>query len=123
MPEKLSTQTREAVTGGSRILLINNITMEEIDYRAAVLLECVGEPIRFQIIRHLQSGPRPVYELTRLTKRHQATICRHLAVLRNLQVVRYRNHGSATFYEIKLKGISRLLDLAVRCVRNTTPTS
>ena len=92
--------------------------MKEIDFRAGMLLESVGEPIRFQIIRHLQSGPKPVHELARLTKRHQATVCQHLAVLRNMQIVRYRNHGSSTFYEIKLKRISHLLDLAVKCAHS-----
>ena len=92
--------------------------MKEIDFRAAVLLECVGEPIRFQIIRHLQNGSKPVHELARLTKRHQATVCQHLAALRNMQIVRYRNRGSSTFYELKMKRVTRLLDLAVKCARD-----
>ena len=88
--------------------------MKETDFRASMLLECLGEPIRFQIIRYLQEAPRTVSELARRTKRHQATISQHLAVLRQLQIVRYRNHGRFAFYEIKLKGVSRLLDMATR---------
>ena len=97
--------------------------MKEIDFRAGMLLECVGEPVRFQIIRHLQNGPKPVHELARLTKRHQATISQHLAILRNMQVVRYRNRGSSTFYEIKLKRVSHLLDLVVKCAQSMVMTA
>ncbi len=87
--------------------------MKESDFRASMLLECLGEPIRFQIVRHLQHGPKTVSALARFTKRHQATISQHLAILRNMQVVRYRNRGRFAFYELKLKQVVRLLDTAV----------
>ncbi len=93
--------------------------MKEIEFRAGVLLEALGEPIRFQIIRYLQSRPRSVSELSRLTKRHQTTVCQHLAVLRKLNVVRYHNRNRFTFYEIKLADAPALLDFAVRCARAT----
>ena len=99
--------------------LYNHLTvyMKEIEYRAAMVLECLGEPIRFQIIRHLQDSPRGVTELARLTKRHKTTICQHLAVLRNLNIVRYRNSSRLTIYRIKNRDAHALLDLAVRCAR------
>ncbi len=97
--------------------------MKEIDFRAAMLLECLGEPIRFQIVRHLQKGPKTVGELARLTKRHQTTISQHLAVLRNLQVARYHNRGRFTFYELKLKHVPQLLDCAIQCARTPPPSS
>jgi DNA-binding transcriptional ArsR family regulator len=91
--------------------------MKEIDFRAAMLLESLGEPVRFQILRHLQDGPKAVVELARLTKRHQVTVCHHLAALRALHVVRYRNRGKFTFYELKLKQVTQILDAAVRCAQ------
>ena len=94
--------------------------MKEIEYRAAMLLECLGEPVRFQIVRHLQDGPRPVRELSRLTKRHQATVCQHLAALRGLHVVRYRNRGKFTYYELKSKRITEILELAIRSAQDST---
>src|SRR5207247_5859145 len=97
--------------------------MKEIEYRAAMVLECVGEPVRFQILRHLQDKPRAVIELSRLTKRHQATVCQHLAALRSLHVVRYRNRGKFTFYELKSKRIAQILELAARCAQDTTDVS
>jgi DNA-binding transcriptional ArsR family regulator len=93
--------------------------MKEIEFRAAVLLETLGEPTRFSIIRLLETRPRSVSELARLTKRCQETTCHHLAVLRLLQVVRYRNRGRFTFYELKLKGVSEMMDLAVRLASRT----
>lgn len=97
--------------------------MHEIEFRAAVLLENLGEPIRFQIIRHLQNGPKAVSELCRLTKRHPATVCQHLATLRHLHLVRYRNRGRFTFYELKHKRLSQILELAIKCAEETTETS
>lgn len=94
--------------------------MKESEFRAAMLLEVLGEPIRFQIVRHLQAGPKAVVELARLTKRHQATICQHLAALRAQHVVRYRNNGKFTFYELKTEQIPKLLDLADRCARQAS---
>lgn len=94
--------------------------MKEIEYRAGMLLEAVGEPVRFQILRHLHRGPRSVGELARLTKRHQVTVCHHLAVLRTNQLVRYRNRGTFTFYELKVPRILQLLELAIQCAQDIT---
>jgi len=88
--------------------------MKENEYRAAMLLECLGEPVRFQILRHLEDGPKTVSHLARLTHRHPTTVCHHLGVLRALHVVRYRNRGRFTFYELKVPAISDLLRLAIR---------
>ena len=96
------------------------MTMKEIDFRAAVLLESLGEPIRYLIIRHLQTGAKAVGELARLTRRHQTTVCQHLAILRHLNVVRYHNRGPCTFYELKLTGVTQLLDSARELSRKTT---
>jgi len=97
--------------------------MKEIEYRASALLERLGEPIRFQILRHLQNGPKSVSELARLTKRHPTTVSEHLAILRDLHVVRYRNRGLFAFYELKLKRTPQIMDLAVQCVREITHSS
>jgi DNA-binding transcriptional ArsR family regulator len=87
--------------------------MKEREYRAAMLLESVGEPTRFQILRVLERGPMAVESLARVTKRHQTTVCRHLAVLRHLHLVRYHNRGVNTFYELKHPEVSRLLHDAI----------
>src|SRR5438552_583341 len=94
--------------------------MKETEFRAAVLLENMGEPIRFQIIRHLQNGPKTVTELGRLTKRHPATVCQHLTKLRHLHAVRYRNRGRFTFYELKQKRLPQILELAMKCAEEMT---
>jgi DNA-binding transcriptional ArsR family regulator len=82
-----------------------------------MLLECLGEPVRFQILRDLQAGPKTVSELARLTKRHQSTICQHLSVLRSFHLVRYRSRRQFTFYELKLKRLPDLLDFAKHCAQ------
>lgn len=87
--------------------------MKEREYRAAMLLECVGEPIRFQILRHLERGAMTVNGLARLTKRHQTTVCHHLAVLRTMHLVRYHNRGVSTFYELKHPGVLTVLKDAI----------
>ena len=97
--------------------------MREREYRAAVVLETLGEPTRFQIIRLLQNGPKAVIELARLTGRDAATVCQHLATLRHLHVVRYRNRGRYTFYELKQKRVPQILELAVKCAEETSDLS
>jgi len=92
--------------------------MKEIEYRASMLLETMGEPIRFQILRHLRNGPKAVAELTRLIKRHRVTICHHLSVLRAMHLIRYRNRGKFTFYELKTNRCSQVLELAIRCAED-----
>lgn len=91
--------------------------MKESEYRAAMLLECLGEPVRFQILRHLEKGPHAVSTLARLTKRHQVTVCHHLAILRTMHLVRYRNRGKFTYYELKLKIVPSLLNLGVQAAQ------
>ncbi len=88
--------------------------MKEIEFRAAILLECLGEPIRFQILRHLEAGPMTVSHLARLTHRHIATVSHHLAVLRSMHIVRYRNQGRSAFYELKVRVVTDILMLAIR---------
>ena len=41
--------------------------MKEKEFRATVLLECLGEPIRFQILRNLQTGRIQQYVLASVT--------------------------------------------------------
>lgn len=87
--------------------------MKERDYRAAMLLECLGEPNRYQILRQLERGAMTVSGLARLTKRSQATVSHHLAVLRTMHLVRYHNRGVHTFYQLKHPEVLRLLRAAV----------
>lgn len=59
--------------------------------------------MRLQILRHLERGPHAASTLVRFIKRHQVTDCHHLAVLRTMYLVRYRNRGRFTCYELKIK--------------------
>ncbi len=97
--------------------------MKEREYRAAVVLENLGEPTRFQIIRLLHAGPKAVIELSRLTGRDPATVCQHLATLRHLHLVRYRNRGRYTFYELKQKRVPQILELAIKCAEESSNLS
>lgn len=97
--------------------------MKEKDFRAAVILERIGEPIRFQILQYLQQRPRTVSELARHTHRHQTTVSQHLAILRDLHLVRYRNQGHFAFYEIKAKEISEILTRAISLSANSAKSS
>jgi DNA-binding transcriptional ArsR family regulator len=97
--------------------------MKEQEYRAAVVLENLGEPTRFQILRILDQRPRAVIELARLTGRDPATVCQHLATLRHLHLVRYRNRGRYTFYELKQKRVPQILELAIKCAEETASLS
>ena len=96
--------------------LSNYQNMKEIEFRAAMLLECLGEPIRFQILQQLHDGSKTVSQLAKLTHRHPSTVCHHVACMRMLHLVRYRNHGRFTFYELKVRGVIEILRLAIQVV-------
>lgn len=104
----------QVAMGGQRI---DSLTMDEIEFRTTMLLECLGEPVRYQIFRVLQGGPKAVCDLARLTKRHPTTICQHLKILRDHHLVRYRNRGIYTVYDIKLTQAGALLDVAMGCAK------
>ena len=76
----------------------------------ADLCRCMSSAIRIEILHVLQEGPQRVSEIARITGHPQATISRHLSVLRNGVVTAHR-HAQDIVYQIANPKIVSICDL------------
>ncbi|MBU4224806.1 MAG: metalloregulator ArsR/SmtB family transcription factor, partial [Chloroflexi bacterium] len=60
----------------------------------------MSSAIRIEIVHVLRDGPQRVSEIARITDHPQATISRHLGVLRNGGVVIAHRHAQDVVYQI-----------------------
>lgn len=77
----------------------------------AELCRCMSSPTRIEIVHVLRDGPQRVNEIARLTGHPQATISRHLGVLRNGGVVIAHRHAQDIVYQIANPKITNICDL------------
>ncbi len=78
---------------------------ERDDQRLYRLLKALGNPVRLQIVRFIQDHPRCIgyqiqLHLPNDVARAQSTLSQHLKILRSAGIIRSRDDGSATCYEI-----------------------
>lgn len=89
--------------------------MREKHYRASRLMRELGVPIRYQIVKMLEKGPKTVGQLAQLLDPHPTTISHHLHILRAVDVVRYETKGRNAVYWLKAELVPALLAVAERC--------
>lgn len=77
----------------------------------ARLCQAMGHPARLEIVHVLRDGPRHVSELAKTTVLSQATLSRHLAILRRNGVVTAERHGQEVFYQLSNPKIVAVCDL------------
>ncbi|MCX6034794.1 MAG: metalloregulator ArsR/SmtB family transcription factor [Chloroflexi bacterium] len=77
----------------------------------ADLCKCMSSAVRIEIVHLLRDGPQRVSEITRITGHPQATISRHLGVLRNGGVVIAHRHAQDVIYQIANPKIVEICDL------------
>jgi ArsR family transcriptional regulator len=77
----------------------------------ADLCRCMSSPIRIEIVHVLRDGPLMVNEIARATRFPQATVSRHLGVLRNGGVVAVQRHAQEMIYQIANPKIVEICDL------------
>jgi ArsR family transcriptional regulator len=71
----------------------------------------MSSAIRIEIVHVLQSGPLGVSEIARITGYPQATISRHLSVLRNGGIVIANRHKQEVIYQIANPKIVKICNL------------
>jgi DNA-binding transcriptional ArsR family regulator len=71
-----------------------------------LVLKALGEPRRFDILRVLRSGPRPVGEIAAEVDVTQQAASQHLAVLDQAGLVEARKEGTRRLYAIKPEGFA-----------------
>jgi ArsR family transcriptional regulator len=77
----------------------------------ADLCRCMSSAVRIEIVHVLRDGPQRVSEIARITGHPQATISRHLGVLRHGGVVISQRHGQDIVYQIANPKIVSICDL------------
>ncbi len=77
---------------------------------AAEAFKALGHPVRLALLAELGRGPRGVSELVHASGAAQATVSKHLAVLRRAGLVACEPHGRCRVYS--LAAPSRILHLA-----------
>jgi DNA-binding transcriptional ArsR family regulator len=80
---------RVAMDGGGRSLT-----------PAVALFRSLGDPTRLAIVWRLAEGEARVVDLTRQLGLAQSTVSKHLACLRDCELVGYRTQGRQSFYSL-----------------------
>ncbi len=66
----------------------------------ASYLKALGDPIRLQIVRALQSGPMSVSDLVLLLDQEMANVSHHLRVLFHADIVTTERDGKFIYYAL-----------------------
>lgn len=77
----------------------------------ADLCRCMSSTTRIEILHVLRDGPRGVSDIVQITGHPQATISRHLGVLRNGGVVFAQRHAQEVLYRIANPKLIDICDL------------
>lgn len=80
--------------------------------RGAEVFKALGHPSRLAMIAALEEGERCVCDLHELVGGDLSTVSNHLAVLRNVGLVRSERRGTQVFYALRMKCLLPVL----RCV-------
>lgn len=77
----------------------------------AALCRAMGYPARLELVHLLRNGARRVDDLARSVGIGQASVSRHLAILRRCGVVRTRRAGHEVWYELADPKVALICDL------------
>jgi ArsR family transcriptional regulator len=76
----------------------------------AELCTAMGHPVRVQIVHLLRSGPKRVSAIAEDLNISQATISRHLSVLRNVGILSSQRQGTDMIYQISNPKITEICE-------------
>lgn len=77
----------------------------------ADLCRCMSNALRIEIVHYLRNGPKRVTDIVNATAQPQATISRHLGVLRDGGVLSAQRQGQDVYYQIANFKILHICDL------------
>ena len=90
----------------------------ELVARVVERLRALADASRVRILAHLQDGPANVTALTTALQLNQASVSKHLAVLRQAGLVAADRVGTHAVYRIADPGVMELCDRVCEGVRN-----
>ncbi len=76
----------------------------------AELCSAMGHPLRVQIVHLLRDGPRRVSAIAEELNVTQATVSRHLAILRNVGILSCQRQGTDMIYQISSPKIPEICE-------------
>jgi len=76
----------------------------------ARIFKALADPARLEILEFLRSGEKCVCEIIPHVQLAQPLVSRHLKVLRNCGIVKFRKEGNKRLYSITDPQIFRLID-------------
>ena len=75
----------------------------------ARIFKALGHPSRLLMVEALLDGPLCVADLQHLVGADMSTVSRHLAVLKNAEIVSDEKRGLHVYYSLKLAGLGQFL--------------
>jgi ArsR family transcriptional regulator len=84
----------------------------------AQLCKTFADPNRLMIIEELRSGEKSVGEIAEAIELPQAVASRHLAILRNRGVVKFRRKGAHVYYSLTDAKIFKACELVHEILLN-----
>ncbi len=79
---------------------MNKPKAQELNLMHATLCRAIADPTRIALIYELGEGPKHVNEMVDALDVPQATVSRHLKILRERSLVTTRREGSYVYYEL-----------------------
>src|SRR4030081_2778655 len=86
---------------------------------AAALFHSLGDPTRLAIVRRLNEGEARAGDLLTELGLAQSTVSKHLACLRDCQLVDFRIDGRQSFYSLAQPALQELLGAAEKLLAAT----
>jgi DNA-binding transcriptional ArsR family regulator len=86
---------------------------------AVSLFHSLADPARLSIVQRLSRGEARVVDLMAELELSQSTVSKHLACLRDCQLVDFRAEGRQSFYRLTQRSLIDLLDSAERLLDAT----
>lgn len=77
----------------------------------ATISKTLANPIRLAIIHTLRDGERSVNELTAILGISQSNLSQHLAIMRQVGIVKTRKQGTCIFYSVTNPKINQACDM------------
>lgn len=90
---------------------MNAQLLHEIDQMHAQLCEALADPKRIALLYALREGATTVNQLAELLETPQATVSRHLKILRERNLVTARREGMNVYYTVTNEKVLDALDI------------
>lgn len=80
----------------------------------------LADPLRLEILQHLQDGEMPVSEIVNLTGASQPNISKHLRIMQTAGIVRRRQEKNSAFYAVADESIFAMCEIVCGSLKKQT---